>query len=133
MIVSRRFDQHSRQDLPDGNCAPRATADATPNWPFTKSSSDGGQSQSMALPLRPAHLGVPSLSDTPAVTPKSGTREASTAPLEDDEEESPEPEEVVEGEEPSLVGAATGTTVMKVLGAPPKLPPLPPKFPPFPR
>jgi hypothetical protein len=87
----------------------------------------------MSFPPSPTQFAVPSLALTPAVMPKGGMSEVSTAPEEPEEEvlgeeESTEEEaldeEAVEGKLVLEVAAgAAEVIVMKVLG---KLPPPPP-------
>lgn len=124
------------QDLPVGKSAPLATAVSTPARNLSRV---GGQSHSIAFPSTPAHLGVPSLSETPAVMPKGGIKEASTPPEEEDEEEEPPDEGAGAGaagaaglESVAAAAGAEEAIVMKVLGVPPpNWPPgPPPKLPP---
>ncbi len=124
------------QDIPVGKSAPLATAVFTPARNLSRV---GGQSQSIALPSTPAHLGVPSFSETPEVIPKGGIKEGSTPPEEEDEEEE-EPDEDAGADAGGCAGlasvaaaaAAEDATVINVFGvAAPKLPPgAPPKLPP---
>ena len=72
----------------------------------------------MGFPSRPAHLGVPSLSAIPAVTPKAGMRDGSTL----EEEETEDPAEgadegvcVEAGAVATAAGGAEAVTVMKVV------------------
>ena len=106
-----------------GKSAPLATAVSTPARNLSRV---GGQSHSIALLSTPAHLGVPSFSETPGVMPKGGIREASTPPEEEEEEEE-EPDEGAGAGDAGAAGlapvaAAAGAeeaTVIKVFGAPP--------------